>query len=355
MRHAAFAGIHQGMWHILAGMTRLVLVAVTVLAVGCRREATPSVDKGSAAAAPAPAVAPPTGPVAGPEPKPKAKEPEPDLPDAATTKALADKACPRVVAPYFFAIEKAGKVGHILGTRHLSVGLAKMPAMVRTKLLAAKLVMFETPPGDEGGEMPAPGKPLSELLGAKLWDKYKHLVGDDNAAQVDAMPIAVAMISMLMLYEDQSAKLDGEIEELVKTASIETGGLESSAFQDKLLGELLDLRMLKAAIGGTPDRGALLHEAIDDIAEYCAGTDDTPGMDDRSRKQLKDGGYTDAEIATLDLKLLDQRNNAWMPKLETLFAKDGVFVVVGADHLTGPRGVIAQLAARGFTTTRLKP
>ncbi|MEO8707048.1 MAG: TraB/GumN family protein [Kofleriaceae bacterium] len=328
-------------------MMRIALLLVILAA--CRRDApSTSGTSGSDVVTTVP-------PVVGPAPKPTAKEPEPEIPDAAATKAFADTACPRVAKPFFFRVEKAGHVAHLLGTRHLSVSLAKMPAAVRDQLLAAKLVVFETPPGDDGGDMPAPAKPLSAELGPKLWDKYKHLVGEEVATGVDTAPIAVAMISMLMLYEDQTAKLDSEIEELVKGAHIETGGLESSAFQDKLLGELMDLRMLKAAITGTADRNDLKHEAVDDIAEYCAGTDETPGMDDRTKKQLKAGGYTDAEIATLDDKLLNERNADWMPKLEKLFAKDGVFVVVGADHLTGPRGVIAQLGARGFKASRIAP
>jgi uncharacterized protein YbaP (TraB family) len=324
-------------------------IVLSVLAVACRSEPLPATrpEPGSNAVTTVP------DPVVGPVPRPA--EPEPALPDEAATKALADKACPKVAKPFFYRVEKAGHVAYMLGTRHMSVGLAKLPAAVREQLLAAKLVVFETPPGDDGGDMSPPAKPLSELLGAKLWQKYQHLVGDDLAAGVEHAPVAVAMISMMMIYEDQSAKLDTEIEELVKTANIETGGLETSAFQDQLLGELMDLRMLKAAVAGTADRRDLVHEAVDDIAEYCAGTDDVPGMDDRTKKQLKAGGYTDAEIATLDDKLLTRRNADWIPKLEKLFAKDGVFVVVGSDHLIGPHGVIAQLTAKGFKASRVAP
>ena len=60
-----------------------------------------------------------------------------------------------------------------------------------------------------------------------------------------------------------------------------------------------------------------------------------------------------AEIDKLDEKLVYARNDDWIPKLEKLFATGGVFVAVGADHLSGPRGVIALLAARGFKVTRV--
>jgi uncharacterized protein YbaP (TraB family) len=49
-------------------------------------------------------------------------------------------------------------------------------------------------------------------------------------------------------------------------------------------------------------------------------------------------------------RLLVDRNKAWMPKLEALFARKGpAFVVVGAAHLVGPDGLIAMLKAKGYT------
>ena len=53
-------------------------------------------------------------------------------------------------------------------------------------------------------------------------------------------------------------------------------------------------------------------------------------------------------------RLLVERNQNWMPKLEALFARRGhAFVVVGAAHLVGPDGLIAMLKAKGYTVTQL--
>jgi len=52
----------------------------------------------------------------------------------------------------------------------------------------------------------------------------------------------------------------------------------------------------------------------------------------------------------LSQRLLVDRNKAWIPKLEALFARKGrAFVVVGAAHLVGPDGLIAMLRAKGYT------
>jgi uncharacterized protein YbaP (TraB family) len=49
------------------------------------------------------------------------------------------------------------------------------------------------------------------------------------------------------------------------------------------------------------------------------------------------------------------RNRDWIPKLEEILAAGGAFIAVGADHLTGGRGVIALLAGRGYQATRVAP
>src|SRR5882762_8754488 len=68
---------------------------------------------------------------------------DPDAPPSlAERHRHVEAACPRVTAPYFFSIEKAGKTSYILGTRHISVPLAKFPANVLEHLRAAKLAVF---------------------------------------------------------------------------------------------------------------------------------------------------------------------------------------------------------------------
>jgi len=52
-------------------------------------------------------------------------------------------------------------------------------------------------------------------------------------------------------------------------------------------------------------------------------------------------------------RLLVDRNRAWLPKLEALFARPKpAFVVVGAAHLVGSDGLIAMLKAKGYTVVQ---
>jgi uncharacterized protein YbaP (TraB family) len=49
------------------------------------------------------------------------------------------------------------------------------------------------------------------------------------------------------------------------------------------------------------------------------------------------------------LKLVDKRNNNWIPKLVDLFSKKSCFVAVGAGHLAGENGLINLLKKQGYT------
>jgi len=279
-----------------------------------------------------------------------------DPPGITEVHTLAEKACPRVARPYFYRVERAGHVSYFLGTRHIGVPLSKFPSHIRRELRAAKLVVFETPPDDDDDnvslEDPARGS-LSAQLGPELWARYRALVGSVTADALEHARPSAAMIMLIALYEDKLAMLDVEVEQMVRNANIPTAGLETHQFQDQLIEELMDIRMLRASLKGTRDRAALAKESTDDLAEYCAGTDEQPGTDPENRKELRAGGYSDADIDRLDDKLVFARNRDWIPKLEVLLDKGGVVVVVGADHLIGKRGVIALLAARGWKTTRV--
>jgi uncharacterized protein len=275
-----------------------------------------------------------------------------DPPTLVERKKLADAACPTVKGPYFYRIEKAGKTSHMLGTRHISVPLAKFPQSVRDALAASKLAVFEVAPDDKT-DLDSPKVSLPDELGPDLWSHYQKIVGTQTAKALERATPAEAMIAMIAMYEDIGAMLDLEIQRQAEAARIPTAGLESSAFQDALLEKLLDLRMLRAEVTHTKDRSELEKEAREDLGEYCAGTDDKPGMDEDSRKDLIAAGYTAADLDQIDDEMVYKRNADWIPKLEKMFETGNVFVAVGADHLIGTRGVVALLQARGFTVTRV--
>jgi uncharacterized protein len=340
-------------------VTRLpVIIVLLVAACGGRRD---EAEPGPRAPQPPPATTTPPAPAA-PDPwagtgagSGDATVSDIPIPDAAEALAIADAACPAVTAPYFYRVEKKGKTSHLLGTRHLGVDYHKMPPEVIGALGSASLAVFETSPDDRSDEKlpPVDHGPMSEELGAQAWARYQELVGPELAlAVIDAEP-ATALLVLLALYEDKSVGLDDDLQKIAALRSIPIQGLETNAFQEQVIRKWLDVRALAAAIAVTDDRAEVKQTTVDDLVEYCGGTDEEPGLDPKERKDMLDAGYTDAELTQYTEELVFARNRDWIPKLDKLFAKGDVFVAVGADHLTGDRGVVALLRAKGYQVTRV--
>ena len=331
-------------------MLRRVLPIALLLAIGCgsdREEAPRPAPKKPPAPAPSSTQPTPVDPWAS-------KPDDGGLPDSQATTEIADAACPRVTGPYFYQIEKNGHVAYLLGTRHLGVGVAKFPPIVVERLRAAKVAVFETPPGDDPEHDKKEGPPLSERLGPDLWARYQKLVGRDLASELDGEEPATALLMMIALWEDKRSALDEELQRIAQKAHIPVEGLETSAFQDKLIEKWLDLKALRAALKTADDRAELRRETVEDLTEYCAGTDDTPGPDPDERADMLAGGYTPDDIARYEEDLVFARNRDWIPKIEKLVARGDAFIAVGADHLIGDKGVVALLTTRGYQVTRIK-
>jgi len=60
------------------------------------------------------------------------------------------------------------------------------------------------------------------------------------------------------------------------------------------------------------------------------------------------------DLPSLGRRLIDQRNQNWVPKIEE-YLRSGhtYFVVVGAGHMGGPNGLLSLLRARGYTVEQL--
>jgi uncharacterized protein YbaP (TraB family) len=324
---------------------RLALVVIVAL-LGCREDARKKTVDEPTAGDPAKA-GDPTTPGSAAQSDPWAKP--------AKTGSVADLACPSVTAPYFFRVEKDGKTSYLLGTRHIGVAWRKMPKVVHDAMENAKLVVFETVDNDGTDDTPAKTKPARDALGPKLWARYRELAGDALADSVENDTPATAMLMLMITYEDRFAALEGEITARAEQLDKPMKGLETSAFQQKLLDKYLDARAMRSFVENVDSLDEIREDTIEDLTEYCAGTDETPGLDPEERAEMIASGYTDAEIDTMNREMLDDRNRAWIPQLERIFAEGDAFVAVGADHTRGAVGVPALLEAKGYTVVRMTP
>jgi len=69
--------------------------------------------------------------------------------------------------------------------------------------------------------------------------------------------------------------------------------------------------------------------------------------------QKKDGNRCDSYQSEEDA-LIKNRNNNWMKTIPSMIKENSSFIVVGALHLAGPDGLIAQLKKAGYTITAVK-
>jgi uncharacterized protein YbaP (TraB family) len=271
----------------------------------------------------------------------------------AKTGSVADTACPTVTAPYFFRIEKDGKTSYLLGTRHIGVAWRKMPKVVHEAMETSKLVVFETVDNDGTDDTPAPSKPARDALGPALWSRYRELAGDALADSVENGTPAEAILMLMVTYEDRFSALEREITERAEALDKPMKGLETSAFQQKLLDKYLDARAMRAFVENLDNLEELKQDTIEDLTEYCSGTDDTPGVDPEERADMKKSGYSDAEIDLMNKEMLSDRNRAWIPQLEKILADGEAFIAVGADHTRGADGVPALLLEKGYQVVRV--
>ncbi|MGE0396417.1 MAG: TraB/GumN family protein [Kofleriaceae bacterium] len=316
------------------------LAVVLALLVACGQEPPKPQERAVASGAPA-AVAP--APADDPWAQP------------AAILSVAEQACPTVTAPYFFRIEKDGKTNHLLGTRHIGVAWRKMPGVVHDTFRASKLVVFETVDDDGTDDTPLRHSAARAELGEELWKRYRELAGPALADSMETASPAEATLMLMVTYEDRFSALEREITTDAEGLNKPMGALETSAFQQKLLDKYLDGRAMRAFVENVDSLDELKQDTIEDLTEYCSGTDETPGVDPKERADMKKSGYTDAEIDRMDKELLFDRNRSWIPQLEKLFAKGDVFVAVGADHTRGTEGVPALLRAKGYKVTRVTP
>jgi hypothetical protein len=82
-----------------------------------------------------------------------------------------------------------------------------------------------------------------------------------------------------------------------------------------------------------------------DLAVKAWKSGDTQGMEAVMTKSLKE----DSQLAPIHEKLIVERNRKMVSTVESyLKSKGAYFVVVGAGHLTGEKGIIAELRKKGY-------
>jgi uncharacterized protein YbaP (TraB family) len=192
-------------------------------------------------------------------------------------------------------------------------------------------------------------KPLSELLSAsqyKTVDSAIRVVLNDSIATYNAKsPITMMGYlygSKAVMGCDQPMPVDFTIAQLAKQLGKETYGLESFEFQDSVLKAIPDSIQIKWLMDFCGNISKAKKEFGDFISSYNA---------ESSQQLYRLSVAVSPEFELYKDLLLTDRNNSWVGFLKDNMKTYSIFTAVGAGHLGGDDGLIAQLKKAGYTLT----
>lgn len=249
---------------------------------------------------------------------------------------------PADAAPFLWEVRSpdGGSVLYLFGTVHVAAA-ADVPASAWAKLAGAPAFVAELPDLDPEtfhrlSRLPA-GPGLDQLLAAGDWyDLRDALLGK---VREDALRRLRPWYAMSLLTNAEVPPPDVGMDAALSARARRQGArlvfLETWAEQLAALNASVGVADLAAAIHERHEMRCVLRDML---LGYRAG-------DLAAAQGQLDAAQTDT--------LLAARNARWLPQLEAVLADGGGFVAVGLGHLTGPRGLPALLAARGYAVRRL--
>lgn len=136
-----------------------------------------------------------------------------------------------------------------------------------------------------------------------------------------------------------------ELMELAGSADKETAGLETIDYQVGLFDEIPYEAQAKMLVDA-------LRTTTGDNDEFKKMTEMYKKQDiDKMVKMATEEG---SDIAGFEDKLLNQRNQNWIPQIISQSKAQQTFFAVGAGHLGGPKGVIHLLRKEGYKVTSVR-
>lgn len=148
-------------------------------------------------------------------------------------------------------------------------------------------------------------------------------------------------MDMTDIQSDMLVSYENEIFEMAKKENKTTGGLESMEFQLSLFDSI-----------PYQDQAKMLVDAIQNLDAPEEAYDQTNDMyKDQNIQGMVEMINSDEGIGGFENLLLDNRNKAWIPIMESIMQTKSSFFAVGAGHLAGPSGVISLLRSKGYKLT----
>jgi uncharacterized protein YbaP (TraB family) len=260
-----------------------------------------------------------------------------------------------------------GGAVYLLGTIH--VGRAEfypLPAVIENSFKAADTLVTETdltePQGSsrllklllEKGTYPR-GDSVENHIGAETRAHLAHYVATSKELGSDYthlkpwfLSIAIAIVEAKRAGLNTNEGIDRHFVDQATAMKKPIGTLETSEFQLELMNSFSDElqdQLLLAALLDTEKKPEVMGQLLQ---AWKSG--DAERLHETTTRYLRDYPV----LKPLFEKMFDQRNDAMTQKIEAfLKTPKTVFVAVGAGHLTGERGILAQLRAKNYEIEQL--
>jgi len=243
------------------------------------------------------------------------------------------------------------KSSYLFGTIHLMCSKDfKMPESVKEAVEKADKLALELDMDDPqmGAKMQQvsinPGREnIKDKLSAedsKVVDEFFKSNYGQGIAQVGVLkPFVLSSMVIMKTASCDIVQYEMEFVKLAQQQEKELIGLESIEFQVGLFDDLDYQLQLDALVESIKDNSET-EEMLNAMMEAYF-----------SKDIVKIGEIMDEheEAEGFNEKLLDERNENWIPKIEKNSKSESVFYAVGAGHLPGENGVIAMLRDKGYT------
>lgn len=247
--------------------------------------------------------------------------------------------------PYFWKVEKGGKVSYLLGTIHIGVSLNELfcSDVIQEKLKNSDLLFVELVSSSE-----QQGAVIDDLFSPNGED-FKRLSpssqvflkekGVPNNLNCTGLNLVIPVICLQEVFGEQSLKIqmDEEVQSMAKTYGIPMKSLD----EDEVVSQL---------------KTVFTCEDVErDIKNYPACLERTKGFFDAYRTS----SFTSEQInGALDNNvnkvLFKERNEQWLSKFESAHGKhDRIFVAAGTAHFIGDFNFIDMLKEKGFSIERV--
>jgi uncharacterized protein len=272
--------------------------------------------------------------------------------------------------PKLFCWKVTGPEGgavYLLGTIHVGrADFYPMPAIIETSFKEADTLVTETdltePQGSsrllklllQNGTYPR-GDSVENHIGAETREhlaryvaKSKELASDYTHLKPWFLSVAIAVVEAKRAGLNTNDGMDRHFVDQATAMKKPIETLETSEFQLELMNsfsEELQDRMLLAALLDTEKKPELMGQLM---RTWKSG--DAERLHETTTRYLRDYPV----LKPLFEKMFDQRNDTMTQKIEGfLKTPKTIFVAVGAGHLTGERGILAQLRAKNYEIEQL--